>query len=116
MKHELQRWLAALLMTASFPAAFAGCVDLSLPLPSAPFVVQGTFEQRSDFGRACPVWVDVTGVVYHLFQDEALPNADFDAVTTPGARSRLLVVERFDLTVGCLQGPTLEVQEVLGSF
>jgi hypothetical protein len=97
--------LLRLLIPAAAEAASAG-----------DFVDQGAFELRplSLFSsETCPVWVDDSGVVYHLFQAPDLSNADFDRITQPGVRSRLLLTERQDLAVGCLGGPVVQVQQVL---
>lgn len=112
---------AAILMTAG-----CGGLDLASILtnllpstsrtPTGDFVDQGTFELRplNLFSTdTCPVWVDDSGVVYHLFQAPDLSNADFDSITQPGVHSRLLLTERQDLPVGCLNGPVVQVQQVL---
>ncbi len=99
------------------PASFL--VDLisgNRAATTGEFVDQGTFELRqvSIFSSdTCPVWVDDSGVVYHLFQSPDLSNAGFDSITQPGVRSRLLLIERQDLPVGCLDGPVVPVQQVL---
>ena len=95
----------------------ASACSIELPNPldfGTPYIVKGTFEERPLFGGGvCPVFIDQTGVVYHLFQGEAIANADFDAVTTPGAVSRLQIIRRDNLPVGCEQGITVVVEEVL---
>ncbi len=99
-------------MVIGVSACNIGLPDL-FPI-SAPFIVKGTFEERAAFLQApCPVWVDTTGVVYHLFQNEVISNEDFDRVTTPGVTSRLRLEIRRDLTVGCPMGKTVEVIQVL---
>jgi len=91
--------------------------SVELPNPftlGSPFIVKGTAELRTPFGGTpCPVWVDSTGVVYHLFQTDAVTNTDFDRITTTGVTSRLRLAVRDDLKVGCDMGPTVEVKEVL---
>ena len=89
-----------------------------MPLPFSAgesFIVTGTAETRSSFGSPpCPVWVDATGVIYHLFQTDSVSNADFDRITTTDVTSRLKVTVRRDLRVGCeTNGTTVEVNEVL---
>ncbi len=90
-------------------------IELPNPLDiGLPYIVKGTFEERPNFGGGvCPVFVDDTGIVYHLFQGEGVSNEDFDAVTTPGVESRLRITRRDDLPVGCLQGITVIVDSVL---
>jgi hypothetical protein len=90
-------------------------IDIPNPLVTGTaFIVKGTYEVRPVFGRGdCPVWVAETGVLYHLFQGDAVSNADFDAVTTPGVASRLRIATRDDLTVACELGTTVVVQAVL---
>jgi hypothetical protein len=111
---------AAILITAGCGFDPTGILAGLLPSPreatGTEFVDQGTFELRpvSVFSSdTCPVWVDDSGVVYHLFQAPDLSNADFDSITQPGVRSRLLLSEREDLPVGCLDGPAVQVQQVL---
>lgn len=104
--------LLAVLLASLSPAC-------SVQLPSvlssgSPFIVKGTFEARDVFGRgSCPVWVAETGILYHLFQDEAVSNADFDRITTPGVTSRLRIATRGDLVVACQIGTSVVVQSVL---
>lgn len=97
-------------------ASIAGC---SVQLPSLfpfgdAFIAKGTFELRTaPGGGECPAWVDTNRTVYQLFQGADVSNADFDNITTPGVTSRLRLVKRDDLTVGCSVGIIVEVQEVL---
>jgi hypothetical protein len=62
---------------------------------------------------ACPLFEAETGVSYYLFQSPELDNDLFDAVTTPGAVSRISVQLRDDLDVSCRSGTIVEVQDVL---
>lgn len=101
-------------LTGCFPSLGDLLPDLGLPSPTS-FITRGTFEERNiPFAGTCPVWVDSTNVVYHLFQGFDVANADFDRVTTPGVRSRLRLRGRTDLQVGCeMDGIIVEVEEVL---
>lgn len=91
---------------------------VSLPDPlfsERSFIVKGTFENRElPWGAGTVgVWVDQTGVVYHLFQGEEIANEDFDRITTPGVTSRLQLTPRADLQVGNQIGTKVVVDEVL---
>ena len=78
------------------------------------FIDQGTFQMQSGFLSApCPVWVDTSGITYHLFQGPNISNADFDAITTPNTTSRLKIHTRSDLKIGCGSGPAVEVDAVI---
>lgn len=107
----------SVVLSAVIPGLLMSACTIELPNPldfGTPYIVQGTFEERPLFsGGVCPVFVDKTGVVYHLFQGEGVSNADFDAVTTPGAASRLQIIRRDELPVGCEQGVTVQVENVL---
>ena len=95
--------------------AAAGCIEVSLDglLPAgSPFVVRGTATILDNDGP-CPAWIGENGVTYHLFQDPFLDNATFDRITTPGTTSRLLLVTRDDLVLGCQLGTIVEVEDVL---
>ncbi|MBN2559445.1 MAG: hypothetical protein JXQ75_00755 [Phycisphaerae bacterium] len=100
-----------------FPVISLSACTISLPNPTAfgtPFIAKGTYELREVWGGdPCPVWVTDTGAIYHLFQDIAVSNEDFDRVTTPGVTSRLQLTTRSDLVVGCLIGIPVEVKQVL---
>ena len=105
----------SILVFAAAGLLTAGCIDLSgatlLPV-GTPFVVTGT-ATVIDTGEPCLVWLGDNGVTYHLFQDPLLQNESFDVITEPGTTSRLVVVTRTDLEVGCETGTIVEVQEVL---
>jgi hypothetical protein len=97
--------------------AAVGACTLQVPsiFPSGtPFIVKGTSETRDVF--ACgpsAVWVDTSGVAYHLFQGDRISNEDFDRITTPGVTSRLEIATRDDLQVACPVGIIVEVRSIL---
>ncbi|MGE3182167.1 MAG: hypothetical protein AB7N71_11085 [Phycisphaerae bacterium] len=96
----------------------SGCGDLSAATDSffvrgEPFVISGTFAIVDNGNGPCPVWFGDNGATYHLFQAARVTNADFDAATTPGARSRLEIAPRNDLFLACEVGTIVEVQRVL---
>jgi hypothetical protein len=107
--------------TLTLPVTLAGCGSFSLPLGdtagtllgTGSFVVRGQMEVVEGARGPCPVFLAETGVVYHLFQHPELGNEDFDAVTTPGAVSRLEVHVRNDLQTTCRTGTVVEVLQVL---
>lgn len=105
-------------MIALVFALSAGCINIDIPAASSlfptgtSFVLQGTASTIDENGP-CLVWLADNGLTYHLFQDPRVDNADFDAVTTPGVRSRLELATRADLEVDCQVGTIVEVQSVL---
>lgn len=125
MTPENGRRAMACLLFFLLPMAGCGGFDLNSLIPpilqpfsgdttSSAFIARGTFEARSQLlGGTCLVWVEQSGVVYHLFQGQDVSNADFDRITTPGTTSRLQIFIRGDIPVGCEQGNAVEVQQVL---
>ncbi|MCG8405374.1 MAG: hypothetical protein MI923_09270 [Phycisphaerales bacterium] len=115
----MQKRFLALAMSVFTVSSLTACVpslgDFFPDLPSSSFIARGTFEERPiPFVGSCPVWVDSTNVVYHLFQGFDVPNADFDRVTTPGVSSRLRLRGRDDLQVGCeMDGIIVEVEAIV---
>lgn len=108
-------WVVAVLSVASVTT---GCGDLSAATDSffvrgEPFVISGSFALVETADGTCPVWFGDNGATYHLFQAARVPNEDFDAATTPGARSRLEIAPRNDLFLACEVGIIVEVQRVL---
>ncbi len=125
MIRENRRRAVTCFLFLLLPMAGCGGFDLSSLIPpflgpsrsdttSSAFIAQGTYEARSQLlGGTCLVWVEQSGVVYHLFQGQNVSNADFDRITTPGTTSRLQIFIRGDIPVGCEQGNAVEVQQVL---
>ncbi|MCH8147806.1 MAG: hypothetical protein IH987_07405 [Planctomycetes bacterium] len=81
-----------------------GCITINLPeegvLGGGSFVVNGVAEIVENNG-SCAIWLADDGRLFVLFQDPRLPNDDFDAVTTPGRRSRLVLDLRSALGDRC---------------
>ncbi len=81
-----------------------GCITISLPdegvLGGGSFVVKGVAEIVENNG-SCAIWLADDGREFVLFQDPRLPSDDFDAVTTPGTRSRLVLDVRSALGDQC---------------
>lgn len=111
----MQRTMMTVLLGALILAG-GGCVNISLPEtvsasllpPDTSFVISGQAQARAE-GQACPVWLADDGQPFVLFQNPGMPNELFDAITTPGARSRLHLVVRSDLIPLC-QPDVLVVQ------
>jgi hypothetical protein len=119
MKTAWYRWVY---VGASILCALSGCIDANIPIgggggislfPPGAFVIRGRMDEATGMGMDCPVFRAETGINYHLFQTEAVENDVYDAVTTPGAVSRLVVQERSDLEIACQIGTIVEVQDVL---
>ena len=97
---------------------WAGCADLNLPETfsltpqGVEFVLSGT-STVLDSGGPCLSWLGDNGITYHLFQSTRLSNEDFDRITIPGTRSRLVLATRSDLDVTCGDGEVVEVRAVL---
>lgn len=115
-------WIRWGYLAAGTLCALSGCIDANIPLgggdgvtlfPPGAFVIRGRMDEATGFGIDCPVFRAETGINYHLFQTEAIENDVYDAVTTPGAVSRLVVQERSDLEIACQIGIIVEVQDVL---
>lgn len=123
MRYQNRRSVFSCLLACLMPIVGCGGFSLESLLPpflqqavaeSNAYIAQGTFESRSQFlGGTCFVWLEESGVVYHLFQGQSISSADFDRITTPGTVSRLLIVPRNDIPVGCQQGNVVEVQGIL---
>lgn len=135
----MKRIILAVTLTCASLTCLAGCgtgglaapsladlLRLLLPTPSTrsgdagaseTFIQQGTFELRQTgflSEATCPVWVDDTGLAYHLFQGAMITSAQFDQITTPGTTSRLQLQFNNSLQVGCLtDSPIVEVVGVL---
>ena len=62
--------------------------------------LEGVAETVENNG-SCAIWLADDGRVFVLFQDPRLPNDDFDIVTTPGTRSRLVLDLRSALGDRC---------------
>ena len=81
-----------------------GCITIDLPdegvLGGGSFVVKGVAETVENNG-SCAIWLADEGRTFVLFQDPRLPNDDFDIVTTPGTRSRLVLDLRSALGDRC---------------
>ncbi|UCG17422.1 MAG: hypothetical protein JSV19_05210 [Phycisphaerales bacterium] len=92
--------------------SLGGDAGVSL-LPPGSFVVRGQMQEPEGVFESCRVFLADTGIRYHLFQDPDLDNDLFDAVTTPGAISRLEVQARPDLELTCHIGTIVEVRDVL---
>jgi hypothetical protein len=115
-------WYRSVCLGGGILCALSGCIDATIPVgggggislfsPGA-FVIRGRMDEATNMGMDCPVFRADTGINYHLFQTEAVENDVFDAVTTPGAVSRLVVQERSDLEIACQIGTIVEVQDVL---
>jgi hypothetical protein len=109
-----RRPIAWLILTLGW----AGCAELSLPETfsfspqGVEFVLSGTATVL-DSGGPCLSWLGDNGVTYHLFQSTRLANEDFDRITIPGTRSRLVMATRSDLEVTCGDGEIVEVRAVL---
>ena len=87
-----------------FGGILGGCITINLPeegvLGGGSFVVTGVAEVVENNG-SCAIWLADDGRTFVLFQDPRLPNADFDNVTTPGTRSRLVLDLRSALGDRC---------------
>jgi len=80
--------------------------------PGPDVVLNGEAVSVED--AACVTWLADDGRDYTLYQDVDVPNADFDAVVTPGTRSRLLIRTDKSLGPSCRAGATPAlVQQVL---
>ncbi len=97
----------------------SACINLDVNVPDnllgiggGSFVISGQAGVSSG-SQSCPVWIGDNGVTYHLFQDPRVSNEAFDAITTPGTRSRLELAIRDDLELTCRVGQTVEVENVL---
>jgi hypothetical protein len=119
MKSARCRWVC---LGVGALCAVSGCIDAAIPIgggggislfPPGAFVIRGRMDEATGYGIDCPVFRAETGINYQLFQTEAVENDVYDAVTTPGAISRLLVQERSDLEIACQIGTIVEVQDVL---
>ena len=81
-----------------------GCITINLPdegiLGGGSFVVKGVAEIVENNG-SCAIRLADDGRLFVLFQDPRLPNDDFDAATTPGTRSRLVLDPRSALGDRC---------------
>ena len=96
----------------------AGCtIDLPdeglLGRDSVTFVTKGEAESVEENG-SCLVWLADDGRTFVLVQNARVKNEDFDALTTPGVRSRLELKTRPELGRPCRIGATVaEVTKVL---
>ena len=108
-------WAVAWLTLAM---GWAGCAEFNVPETfslspqGVDFVLSGT-STVLDTGGPCLSWLGDNGITYHLFQSTRLANEDFDRITIPGTRSRLVLATRSDLEISCGQGEIVEVREVL---
>ena len=116
--------LSVFAMTSLVPVLLlSGCgegLELSLGgdagvslLPPGSFVIRGQMQEPEGALESCRVFLADTGIRYHLFQEPDLDNDLFDAVTTPGAISRLEVQARPDIELTCHIGTIVEVRDVL---
>ncbi len=104
-------------MVAVTLANVGGCIEVILPSiggESQPtFVVSGQAKSIEENG-SCFVWEADDGQTFVLVQDSSVANADFDAATTPGTRSRLELTTRTDLGRSCRSGASVaEVDKIL---
>ncbi|MBK9129155.1 MAG: hypothetical protein IPM13_15335 [Phycisphaerales bacterium] len=112
------RPLGTLLAGAVSLALLASCISVDIPgqgtlfVRGEPFIVQGVAAVQNR-GGPCRVWIGDNGLTYELYQGLRLTNEEFDRIVQPGARSRLELATRSDLTTACGLGTVVEVQRVL---
>ena len=95
----------------------SGCIEVVIPpshseLFAGPFIAGGVMEVDPE-NRACSLFREDSGVTYLLFQGLRLTNEEFDDLFQDGARVRLEIQTRSDITTGCGGGMVVEVLEVL---